>query len=371
MDRSSFLGLVAGAAVAQSVPSLETPAPAAVAQRLPSRILVLGDSVTWGQGLRDPQKMHNLLAAQIFRATGRAPYVAFYAHSGAIIGATARPSTQAPWWPREIPSPHATVLEQIELVFAEELDPRFDLIIVDGGLNDVDVHYVFNPNTAPADVTKAATQHCGPDMVKLLGTIRDRFTIGGLLPQVFVLTYYPIVSSKSVFPSLLKAGAVLGWEAISPPNPPPANGLVASQTEHHLSVQQSIAAKLVANSMAFRTASLNAHTMAVATANAVDSGSHFVLIDPQISESESAFTSPMPLIWGLDKDIKPEDPVLPDRIVYCDLELKQYMHGILDAGICRRASVGHPNVAGASRYADVMFATLQAPGGGATPPPST
>lgn len=348
MLRSAFLQSLSAAAIAQAVP-------AEPAIAMPARILVLGDSVTWGQGLRDDQKMHRLLAQRVFGATGVAPYVAHYAHSGAIIGAGAPFGAMAPWWPPEIPSPHATIFEQLDLVSATEIDPRFDLIVVDGGLNDVDIHYVFNPQTKPDQVAAKATAKCGADMIGLLQAIDKRVMQWSPHVRCFVLTYYPILSDASRFPNIWNVATVLAQETISPPPPPTSH--VAMRAQLSQSPVQSLKEQLVANSRALRSASLAAHTNAVATVNAGAAAPRFTLIDPNILESECAFTT-TPLIWGLTTTEKPEDPLTDDRVRYCDYELRPEMKNPLDAFVCRRASVGHPNVAGAQRYAETMFAAL-------------
>ncbi len=55
-----------------------------------SRIVTLGDSVSWGQGLLPQHKFANLVAATFGASTSGNNFM--MAHSGAIIGAT-KPST--------------------------------------------------------------------------------------------------------------------------------------------------------------------------------------------------------------------------------------------------------------------------------------
>ncbi|HYT76004.1 MAG TPA: hypothetical protein VEL79_14715, partial [Vicinamibacterales bacterium] len=48
-------------------------------------MLVLGDSVTWGQGLLDGQKMHDIVRDKIAQTHGPVRALQL-AHSGAVIG---------------------------------------------------------------------------------------------------------------------------------------------------------------------------------------------------------------------------------------------------------------------------------------------
>jgi len=322
----------------------------------PARILVLGDSVAWGQGLRHFQKMHNVLAKQIYRTAGFVPYVAQYAHSGGIIGAGLPRARQQPWWPREIPSPHDTLFEQCDVAHDFEIDNRFDLIIVCAGINDVDVTRIFNPLTTPQAISDRTLTYCYTELLQALIYIGRRFFPQNSSARVFVLTYYPILSQSSQLPDPVKVATIFAKEAISPPPLPSPTGPV--NVGYSFRSQPSLRDVLIENSLTFWRQVIERHSDAVASANE-HFPNRFTLIDPGISEKQSAFTE-HPLIWGLDPQTeKPTDPLVADRIRYCDAELKSEMQSPIAGFVCRRASVGHPNVAGAAQYANVMLATLQ------------
>ena len=150
MDRSEFLRFVAA-----------TPALPAALMTASPRILVIGDSVTWGQGLLPSQKIHRLLAKMLFERNGIEPQMLHYAHSGAIVGyaggAPVASGPYQPWWPREIPNAHPTVLEQLTLVSQDHLDLRYDAIIVSASINDVDVRTISIRQRARARSPRAAS----------------------------------------------------------------------------------------------------------------------------------------------------------------------------------------------------------------------
>src|ERR1700743_2929017 len=113
-----------------------------------SRIVTLGDSVSWGQGLLPQHKFANLVAATFGASTSGNNFM--MAHSGAIIGAT-KPGTTTSTNP-EIPAPSPMIIDQVSQVQAPE---TADLVLVMGGINDVNITTIFDPFTPLADLHNA------------------------------------------------------------------------------------------------------------------------------------------------------------------------------------------------------------------------
>jgi lysophospholipase L1-like esterase len=331
-----------------------TPAlPSALTSASP-RILVLGDSVTWGQGLLPNQKMHRLLAKMLFDRNGIEPEILHYAHSGAVVGfvngAQMPPGPSQPWWPREIPNPYPTVREQLDQVALDHPDWRYDAIVVAAGINDVDVRKIFNPTTSTATIANLCARYCDGAMQLLLDAIQQRFVAANPSVKVIVLGYYPVLSDASDIPSVASVAEALVRETISPPHP--------SANLQAYTYTFSLRDILVRNSLAFRDASLSNLQSAVAAANAKWGANNFQFVDPHIADAEAAFTQ-SPLIWGLTKNLDDaEDPVLNDRIEYCNYLLQKKPGP--DQFTCLRASLGHPNVSGAERYAQQLYPVLTA-----------
>src|SRR5207302_8604326 len=59
---------------------------AAATPHRPVHVLVLGDSISWGQGLKDEHKASSLVKSWLEQQTGRQVRQMIQAHSGAIIG---------------------------------------------------------------------------------------------------------------------------------------------------------------------------------------------------------------------------------------------------------------------------------------------
>src|ERR1043165_2084297 len=57
----------------------------------PLNLLVLGDSISWGQGLRDEHKVSRLVKLWLEQQTGREVRETIQAHSGAVIGPSESP----------------------------------------------------------------------------------------------------------------------------------------------------------------------------------------------------------------------------------------------------------------------------------------
>ena len=138
------------------------------------QVLFLGDSVVWGQGLREEDKFSTSLIQWLneFHPDLRA-FKSVKAHSGAIIGAS--DITDDPHWPAEVPSPYPTIYHQA-VSFADNDPDEVDLIVVDGGINDVGVRTIFNPRTPTADLRSLIRYACGTSMRALLISIASRFT---------------------------------------------------------------------------------------------------------------------------------------------------------------------------------------------------
>ena len=122
-------------------------------QGRPYHLVVLGDSIPWGQGLRDADKFSTLVQQWLAqRLNGRHVVKWTFAHSGAVIGPDSHDASPA--LPGEVPIRYPSVIAQLPIAthylanhpltdadHAAPVDPAsVALVLVDGGINDVDVH---------------------------------------------------------------------------------------------------------------------------------------------------------------------------------------------------------------------------------------
>ncbi len=105
------------------------------------RMVVIGDSVLWGQGLRPHQKIGRLLRQDLQEAGWPVAFDEerdFLAHSGAIIGEPGEHGDEAhadldPEVAGEVPTDHPTLFEQLARID----DPHgVEVLVMDGGAND-------------------------------------------------------------------------------------------------------------------------------------------------------------------------------------------------------------------------------------------
>lgn len=308
--------------------------------------------MAWGQGLLEPQKMHSLLAGKLFARDGAEASVLNYACSGATIGlrgGAPLPEVEVEgWWPREAPRDNPTLHEQCQRVVGEHPDRRFDLILIAGGINDVNVRTIFNPGTSVREIEDRSREACRVEMAHLLTKVRTTFVSANPQVKVRLLGYYSVFSKDSKPTDIWKVLRALTIESVSRTK---AQDKAAEALDAGLSLRE----RVIRNSLAFRDASARDLLAAVEAANAAGSGRTFELVDPKIADREAAF-APDALIWGLDRDARPQDPLAGDRRRYCD-RLIGKARG-LNRFACDRASVGHPNIKGAIRYAEAIYATL-------------
>jgi lysophospholipase L1-like esterase len=178
----------------------------------PFRMLVLGDSVMWGQGLEDEHKfsykIREWICAQ--RNGGSCQnkddvQIHVEAHSGAVI---AQPSgdeskkeeerftrIDAPVkYPGEVNHKYPSVWGQVDLARryyeANSIPPsEVDLIFVNGGINDMGAPKILLPFFG-GSVTDFARKYCEADMKLLLEKVASTFPNA----RIVVPGYFPLVS---------------------------------------------------------------------------------------------------------------------------------------------------------------------------------
>src|SRR5438270_2761966 len=130
------------------------------------RIVVLGDSVPWGQGLEPAEKFHALVQAAIPNSES-----SLLAHSGATIGVGV-PLTEAQV-DGEVPTAYLTILQQCGAF--DDAPETVDLVIINGGINDINFRFIINPLTDSAHLKDSIRQHCFQDMKTLLERVAAKF----------------------------------------------------------------------------------------------------------------------------------------------------------------------------------------------------
>jgi len=293
------------------------------------RMAVLGDSVPWGQGLLNQHKYHTLIENELLKSYDVDKGV--LAHSGATIGVgvTTWRTTDG-----EVPISYPTIIQQYESY--SDSPESVDLVLVNGGINDIDIRTILNPLTDSSDLSDDIRQHCYADMLILLQLIGTKFTSANA--KIVVTGYYPILSSQSEVIRILPLLGVLG---IGMPS--------------HI-YQGPLFDKIISLSLQFWHESDQRLADAVAGANAKLGGSRFVFVPSPLQEANSVF-GPAPWLFGIRFDLSPQDEVIELRHQSCDAFFTNPLD-IASREQCYRASAGHPNVIGAQQIASSILKAM-------------
>src|SRR5437588_654336 len=181
-------------------------------------LLVLGDSILWGQGLKDEHKAWYRVKVWLQQTAGRDVREKIAAHSGALLE-LAGPTGAGSAIPLdgEVNSAVPTVNEELDdaLRFYPDAS-QVDLVLVDGCINDVSVFNLLNAGNTTDGISQLSNSRCGPPMEALLNKTARSFPSA----HIIVTGYYPIISEMTPNSLLLRAVARLFYQQPSSPQAP-------------------------------------------------------------------------------------------------------------------------------------------------------
>jgi len=335
----------------------------------PLDMLVLGDSIMWGQGLKQERKFWWRIRCWLQEKTGREVKEKIEAHSGAAIE-TATNHRQLYSSNSEVPSFTPTVNQQLDDARSYYPDRSVvDLVLVNGCINDVDVQNLLNSATKLEPLEASIKEACGGRMQRLLRRAAHEFPNAHLI----VTGYYNIFSDETDqnrFTRML------------------VKKLTSRSTDEEEMSDKEMQRRLVAISDLWYQVSTRSLLDAVNTVNAelpAQPRIHFAEVD---FDAEHAFAATETLLWnfkfgstnlsGLRKAIvivtlgtaayKPDDQMREMRSKSCkqiNKQLKKKGESKREKEIressymaCRYASLGHPNQMGALVYTESIKAQL-------------
>lgn len=309
-------------------------------------VVTFGESVAWGQGLRHAQKVPSIIfETRSARPCGPLDRDLIKARSGAVVeGASQSPLPRDinRWGRHEVPRGAPAIAEQVR-TYPERDDPPpedVDAVVVVAGINDVGVNTILDPTTDYQDLRQQTERH-------LFGTVRDLlFSIVEKFPtsEVLVGGYYPLLTEASEPPPMEAFEEALNIEHLTP---------------GQYSLVGQIWDRVVANAEFFHRHQLWMLTRVVAEVDSQTSSRLLSFVHPGFSP-ENGIWGERALAFGpLD-----EDPARNVRVPAC-----QRAHGddafysgtplepIFNTELvrCEIASTGHPNQAGARRYAETAL----------------
>ena len=300
-------------------------------------LAALGDSVMWGNGLREEDKFRSIVGREIESRLGLKVISSVHAVSGAPIVPYENDRVCTRNCDGEAPTVYTSVtLQAQELVRPEVMD----LILIDGCANDINLSRILSPEVAPEELSDLADEYCDTAMTQLLSLVRSRAPNA----PIVVNGYYSFIIASSDF------SKVEQWVAA-----------------HEVGeINRSLFGSLIVNSATFADMSQSGLTEAVSQANALNADDPpIVYVDAGFDSSHAAF-APDAWLWGAQIDVDeaaelglelrivPEDPMFEHRLEACA------RGGVApDYVSCSYGSLGHPNEAGAQAYADAIIAVLE------------
>ncbi|HSP62351.1 MAG TPA: SGNH/GDSL hydrolase family protein [Pyrinomonadaceae bacterium] len=330
-------------------------------------LLVLGDSIMWGQGLNEQHKAWYQVKTWLKENTNRDVREHVEAHSGAVVGVNdASPWNYSPP-DGEISSAVPTVNHELDRALKSYANPsQVDLVLVDGCINDVDIRNLLNAANSSDDVKRMATEKCGLPMQALLRRVAYSFPSA----HVIVTGYFPIVSENTPNSLLMKGMARMFYQ----PGPKPAK-----------LKQRDLRENLIAVSRAWYQSSNAALGDAVdkVRADLATKGSRQRIMFVEIPfPPEYSFNAPETRLWGFNASflrkllavltlgrvtLKTNDEQRHQRVASCNEQYKRpagetsSQRGTrqMRRMLCWYASLGHPNRKGAAIYADAIVAKLK------------
>jgi hypothetical protein len=297
------------------------------------RIVTLGDSVPWGQGLLESEK-YDVLVKQALepQCPGGVTLEPRLAHSGAVIRAKSAPANGAAG---EVPESYPTIIEQCA-GFTNSPE-TVDLVLMNGGINDVGVATILNPLAFAPSLASRIEAACYDSMLELLKTVRAKFSNSSC--RILVTGYYPILSALS--------------DPVSLPRILNMYGVHHELPDFFEDVD--ILDPIVDRCEQFFQDSTNFIQEAIQKVN----DPRIAFVPSGFTEENAAFVPHTALLFGLNDELGPEDPVAPVRHSQCALTFGEPSE-IFKREQCYRASAGHPNPDGAIKFKAQILAALAA-----------
>jgi lysophospholipase L1-like esterase len=327
----------------------------------PIHMLVIGDSILWGQGLKTEQKSWYRVKLWLEKNTGRRVIERIEAHSGAVIerhSATDNKTSDN----REVNLALPTLHEVLDDVLREYANPsEVELILVSGCGNDVGALNLLNA-TSTSEAAEMTRSKCGRPVENLLRRVLQSFPAA----YVVVTGYYPVFSEKTRNDFVLSAltKRFVKTERIN-------------QTKM---TSKEIFNRLRVNSSKWYESSNDSLAEAVRNVNAEAGTARVTFAKIEFPPSYS-FAAPSTHLWGLDRSpfrmtllllsfgkiqLPSNDSVRGYRAAGCSEVYKRPSNETPEQKkerkalkiLCKYAALGHPNKKGAVLYADAITHVL-------------
>lgn len=325
------------------------------------KLLIVGDSLVWGQGLQEEDKSYyltkNWLKEEIFGGS-RQVNLKVKAHSGARIRLhdderealknAGKDGTKF-YYP-EINVSFPSIKTQLDIARKEYDDPRaVNLILLSGGVADITVSDILNPFRSSQKLREDITKYCREEMFGLLEHAARSFP-GAMIA---VLGYYPIITShtpmKKIVNDILEVYNFPRW--IKP--------LINTPLKRQFF--KIYRKKMIGRSRVWYEGSTVELKKAVEKLNSNFAERRAIFIESPFG-AENGYGAKNTLLWNVAKKGKAADDLYKERKTECretldDLRVKTQLK--LRTRVCELASIGHPNVEGSKAFAEAIQNSLK------------
>jgi hypothetical protein len=312
------------------------------------QMLVMGDSIAWGEGLQDQTKFHTLVGAHVTAANANmSVYKTITAHTGAILGWNDTGS--GPTLDGDIPESYPTVKQQAQGVAGSPNAATVDLILVAATANDVGFQHFLDPNATHPQILTRVTQYCHVEMRSFLIWLVAAFPAA----KIIVTGYYAGVSLDSSPAYLVDlVGVMYGLEN--------NQGLAPTALAIAKGVSPAGLPIIASNATFFATQANIALKNAVQEANLTYlPPQRIYFADPGFGPQNAALASNA-WVFGLSTTLNILQPTDSPASAWRRKSQCQAVFGsnFTDRTFCELASAGHPNVTGAQHYAAAIISLL-------------
>jgi lysophospholipase L1-like esterase len=329
----------------------------------PINMLVLGDSIIWGQGLKAEHKSWHQVKQWVETNTGRTVIEKIEAHSGAVIDPSSLTDNLTSTNP-EVNVGLPTVNDEMDDAVRFYPDgAQVDLVLVSGCVNDVGSQNLLNASSSD-EIYRLTEAKCNAPMESLLRRITTSFPTA----VVIVTGYYPFFSEQTRNDFILKALTRRFFKT----------SLGAPKM-----TSKEVLERLMMNSREWFQTSNKALAEVVRRVNAeLGGGRERVMFAGIEFPPDYSFAARRTRLWGFDRSplrmalvllsfgriiLPSNDEVRRQRTASCDevykrqpnetlVQKKERQNGHL---LCRYAALAHPNREGALLYADAITNLLK------------
>ncbi len=326
-------------------------------------MLVVGDSLIAGQGLREKDKFttltKNWLEAEVFK-NERKVNLKNKSHSGSRLFLSEKEIKAMQdaekdldkFYHPEINFSFPSAKTQID-VAAEEYKREgkkleyINLIMVSGGLTNLNSSYIINPFKKNKKLREKIDKYCNDMMFRFLEHANQTFPNA----LITVIGYFPMVSKKSSTGKIYNA--ILELYEFPRPAKPIMNNIFTKQ------FIKPIHKKMAKRSKVWFEDSTKALQKAVNRLNEKRGEQKAIFVKSPIPENRS-FGTKNSLLFGMAKKGRSEDFLYDERKKVCgetiktmkDVELK------FKTRFCELSGIGHPNIEGSKAYAEEIRKSL-------------